>query len=67
MPEQTTLPSVPTSGLARIEDAANFLQVCRTTIYAMIRDGELPSVQVRNARRVPWSALHQIASAGADQ
>jgi excisionase family DNA binding protein len=47
-------------GLATIEQAAKFLAVGRTTVYAMLRDGQLAAVKFRNARRIPWSALYKL-------
>jgi excisionase family DNA binding protein len=41
----------------KVEEAARRLQVGRTTMYALIKDGEIPTVPVRGARRVPVSAL----------
>ena len=53
----------PRDGLATVQQAAEYLQMCRTSIYAMMRDGELPSVRIRNAKRIPWPALHKITDA----
>ena len=55
--------SAPRDGLATVQEATAFLRVCRTTTYAMMRDGELPSVSIRNAKRIPWAALHKITDA----
>ena len=48
------------AGLATIKEACDFLTVGHVTVYAMIRDGQLASTKIRNARRVPWEALYQI-------
>ncbi len=53
----------PRDGLATVEQAAKFLNICRTSVYAMVRDGELAAVKIRNAKRIPWVALHKIADA----
>lgn len=50
-------------GLATIKEACDFLSVGHVTLYAMIRDNQLASVKIRNARRVPWSALYAITDA----
>jgi len=55
--------SAPRDGLATVQEAAEFLNMCRTSVYAMMRDGELPSVSIRNAKRIPWAALHKITDA----
>ena len=49
------------AGFATIKEAADFLNIGNVTCYAMIRDGQLASTKIRNARRVPWEALYQIA------
>ena len=53
----------PRDGLATVQQAAQFLNMCRTSVYAMMRDGELPSTSIRNAKRIPWAALHKITDA----
>lgn len=40
--------------------AAQILSVSRRTIYRMIATGELPSVNVRRARRIPLSAIEAL-------
>jgi hypothetical protein len=30
----------------------------------MVRDNELASVKIRNARRIPWHELHKLAEGG---
>jgi excisionase family DNA binding protein len=49
------------AGFATVKEACDFLTVGHVTVYAMIRDGQLASTKIRNARRVPWEALYQIA------
>ncbi len=51
------------AGLATIKEACDFLSVGHVTVYAMIRDGQLASTKIRNARRVPWDALYKIKDA----
>ena len=59
-----TMPtSAPRDGLATVQQAAGFLNLCRTTVYQMMKDGELPSTSLRNAKRIPWAALHKITDA----
>ena len=43
--------------LLRPEDAARALDLSRTTTYALIASGQLRSVKIGRARRVPRSAL----------
>lgn len=63
-PKSVAATETPRDGLATVEQAATFLQICRTSVYAMVRDGELAAVKIRNAKRIPWSALHKIADGG---
>jgi excisionase family DNA binding protein len=60
----TTVPARPTSTtveplLVRIEEAARILCLSRSTIYAMLDAGELPSVRRGAARRIPVAALRE--------
>ena len=50
-------------GFATIKESCDFLKVGHVTLYAMLRDGQLPSTKIRNARRVPWAALYRLADA----
>jgi excisionase family DNA binding protein len=43
--------------LYRVEEAAEVLGVCRTTMYRLIREREVRSVKIGDSRRVPGSAL----------
>ncbi len=51
------------AGFATIKEAADFLNIGNVSVYAMIKDNQLASTKIRNARRVPWSALYAIADA----
>lgn len=44
-------------------EAARCLGVGRTTIFALVKDGTLPSIRVRGARRIAVSALHAFVAA----
>lgn len=48
-------------GLAKVGDAAEFLNLSRPTIYRLMESGELRSVKISGSRRIPWSELHRIA------
>lgn len=61
MPAIPPAQSAPREGLATVKQAVKFLEIGRTSVYAMMRDGELPSTSIRNAKRIPWAALHKIA------
>jgi len=54
-------------GFADTKEASEFLRIGRVSVYAMMRDGQLPSTKIRNARRIPWSALYAIADAAMKQ
>lgn len=47
----------PTLVALTVEEAARRLSVGRTTMYALIASGEIPSVAVGRLRRVPAEAL----------
>lgn len=40
-----------------VEEAARRLQIGRTTMYALIRDGEIETIPIGRARRVPAEAV----------
>ncbi|MGC0317531.1 helix-turn-helix domain-containing protein [Kitasatospora acidiphila] len=40
-----------------VEEAARRLSIGRTTMYALIRDGEIPTVPIGRLRRVPAEVL----------
>ncbi len=56
-------PAAKREGLARVEEAARYLAIGRTTIYELLDSGALPSVKIGKARRIPWTALEKLASA----
>jgi excisionase family DNA binding protein len=49
-------PSTPL--LVRVEEAARILSLGRSTIYELLASGELPSVTIGTARRIPLTAIH---------
>jgi excisionase family DNA binding protein len=46
--------------LLTVEEAAEILAVGRTTVFHLIRTGQLATVQIGRLRRVPMDALHQF-------
>jgi excisionase family DNA binding protein len=42
------------------EEAAESLAICRAKVYELLRAGELRSVQIGTARRVPVAAFHEF-------
>jgi excisionase family DNA binding protein len=44
------------------EEAGEGLGIGRTTVYALMKSGELESVQIGRLRRIPTSALHDYAA-----
>ena len=55
--------------LLRVEEVARALAICRSKVYQLIASGDLPSMTIGSARRVPtqalqkWIAEHVDASA----
>lgn len=43
--------------LLRVEEAAFLASVSRAQIYALIADGQLPSLKIGRSRRIPLAAL----------
>lgn len=46
-----------------VSDAMRLLSLSRSVIYELLRSGELRSVRVRSARRIPASALAEFVAA----
>jgi|LakMenEpi03Aug12_release.lakeMendotaPanAssembly.Ray.scaffolds.fasta_scaffold3894853_2 excisionase family DNA binding protein len=47
-------------GLLTVPEVASFLRLGKTTVYQMIRNGELRSVRFGQAVRVPREALELV-------
>jgi excisionase family DNA binding protein len=45
--------------LYTVERAAERLEIGRTTVYELIRAGELEAIKIGGARRIPAAALHE--------
>lgn len=52
----------PPRVLLTVEDAAQRLSIGRTTMYALIRDRQIRTVQIGHLRRVPHDALTDYAA-----
>lgn len=55
----------PTLVALTVEEAARRLGVGRTTMYALVASGEVPSVTIGRLRRVPAEALKEYVAARA--
>ncbi|GAA1963959.1 helix-turn-helix domain-containing protein [Kitasatospora viridis] len=70
LPEQSLLALVvncdaapdPTLVALTVEEAARRLGVGRTTMYALVASGEVPSVTIGRLRRVPAEALKEYVA-----
>jgi excisionase family DNA binding protein len=45
--------------LIRVEEAAHLLSLSRSTVYELLASGDLPSVTIGAARRIPMAALEE--------
>jgi excisionase family DNA binding protein len=45
--------------LATIDEAARLLNIRRTLFYKLVREGEIPTIKVGRARRVPVMSLRE--------
>jgi excisionase family DNA binding protein len=50
-------PAAPFRLLVTVAEAADALGLCRSIIYELLLAGELPSVKIGRARRIPVAAL----------
>jgi excisionase family DNA binding protein len=60
---RNTSPGDPTLVALTVEEAARRLGVGRTTMYALLASGEVPSVTIGRLRRVPAEALAEYVAA----
>ena len=49
--------SEETNTLLKVEELAARIRVSRSTAYALVRSGEIKSIEVGGARRVPVAAV----------
>ena len=52
-----TSPGDPARLLLTVEEAADRLGIGRTLMYALVKDGDVESVQIGRLRRIPAEAL----------
>ena len=45
-----------------VEEAAERLGVGRTTVYALVRSGDIESIAIGRLRRIPYDALDDFVS-----
>lgn len=64
MNERATAAELVADGLCTIREAARFLAVARSTLYAAMGRGDLPFVRIGRCRRIPRMALLQFAARG---
>lgn len=50
-------------GLAKISEAAKFLNLSKAMVNKMLRDGRIPSTRFGKVYRIPWSWLNNAVSA----
>lgn len=61
----TTTQTTPEAGqriLLSVEQAAELLNVGRTTMFRLVTSGQVSSVRIGRLRRVPLDALHSFAA-----
>jgi excisionase family DNA binding protein len=49
-------------GLLKVAEAAKFLGLSRSKVYAMLAAGELESTKMGATRRIPRNAVEQLAA-----
>ena len=59
----TSIAHDPTLVALTVEEAARRLSVGRTTMYALLASGEIPSVFIGRLRRIPAEALSNYVAA----
>ncbi len=51
-------------GLMTVKEAAEFLRLSRSSVYALMDHGELAFVKLGRRRRIPRRALVELAASG---
>lgn len=51
---------MPNTGFASVARVCAYLDLCKTTVYAMMRDGQLVYVMIRGRRRIRWSSVNAL-------
>ena len=51
-------------GLMTVREAAEFLRLSRSSVYALMGHGELAFVKLGRSRRIPRRALVELAASG---
>jgi excisionase family DNA binding protein len=54
----------PHGGLARVDQACEFLAVSRSCLYALMDNKTLQYVKIGRGRRIRWDSLLALAAAG---
>ena len=57
----------PEQTLLTVEEAAQRLRIGRTQMFALIKSGEILSVQIGRLRRIPLTSIERYADALLDQ
>lgn len=52
----------PHRALLTVEDAARALSIGRTTMFQLIKSGQIASVQIGRLRRIPLSAIAEFTA-----
>ena len=47
-------------GLLRVQEAAKYLSIGRSTLYELIAQGAIPTVHIGRAVRIPTEALKEL-------
>lgn len=48
-------------GLASIREATEYLSISRSALYGLMNRAELKYAKIGKCRRIPWSALRELA------
>jgi len=58
---QGTADNLGADGFLRVEEAGEFLRLGKSKVYELMASGQLPSVKIHGARRIPKRALLRFA------
>jgi excisionase family DNA binding protein len=58
--EQVERPVEDDLRLVTLGDAAEYLSISRGAVYTLLRNGQMASVHIGRARRIPMAELHRF-------
>ena len=62
MPAHSLVEKQTRDGLAKVQDACQFLSISRASVYGLMEKGELPFIKIGKSRRIEWPELEALVA-----